>query len=186
MAVHQHHVTKAKSQSPSKRRGDDARQPIASSFRSAQLPEVNPFLTALSSSRTSYIVEPWMVPVQRHLCNTAKLSLPPAPVLVLPGRQRFVQHPHSVQPSRPEDGGDAQDRGRHVYDNATTDDDPYANFDDAGPSFSDAVYFPNDHDTPEVTHLSNRHKKLNQWRRWSTEVIPSPQSTPRINYIDSH
>ncbi|KIJ61161.1 hypothetical protein HYDPIDRAFT_31671 [Hydnomerulius pinastri MD-312] len=35
------------------------------------------------------------------------------------------------------------------------------------------MYFPNDHDAPEVTRLSNRQKKLNQWRRWSTEVIPS-------------
>ncbi|KIJ12672.1 hypothetical protein PAXINDRAFT_14434 [Paxillus involutus ATCC 200175] len=41
------------------------------------------------------------------------------------------------------------------------------------PPFSDAIYFPNEDDTSRVPCISNRQKKLNQWNRWSTEVIPS-------------
>jgi hypothetical protein len=154
MAVRRPRLAKSRSHSPSKRsshrRDDDTPEPSTS-----HLPHVNPFLTAPSSLS------------RRRLRNTGGLQLLNAPVLVLPGRRRLVQQGRQAQfPG-------VQGHGRQGDHNTGGDGGPDAHMVNDEPPFSDAVYFPNEDDASRVPCISNRQKKLNQWNRWSTEVIPS-------------
>ncbi|KIJ07278.1 hypothetical protein PAXINDRAFT_19522 [Paxillus involutus ATCC 200175] len=154
MAVHRLRLAKSRSHSPSKRSShrcnDDTPEPSTS-----HLPHVNPFLTTPSSLSRC------------RLHNTGGLQLLNAPVLVLPGRQRLMQQGCQAQfPGM-------QGHGHQGDHNADGDGGPDAHMVNDNPPFSDAVYFPNEDDASRVPCISNRQKKLNQWNRWSTEVIPS-------------
>ncbi|KIJ06020.1 hypothetical protein PAXINDRAFT_20762 [Paxillus involutus ATCC 200175] len=154
MAVRRPRLAKSRSHSLSKRsshrRDDDTPEPSTS-----HLPHVNPFLTAPSSLS------------RRRLRNTGGLQLLNVPVLVLPGRRRLVQQGRQAQfPG-------VQGHGRQGDHNTGGDGGPDVHMVNDDPPFSDAVYFPNEDDTLRVPCISNRQKRLNQWNRWSTEVIPS-------------
>jgi hypothetical protein len=99
----------------------------------------------------------WRRPRQTRALD---LYLPgPPPVLIMPGRQRFTQQglclppaPRTVTP---------QDR------------------DETMNLFSDSLHFFND---PGVRHLTSSQKKVNQWRRWSEDIIPS-LLVPYLSYM---
>jgi len=112
---------------------------------------------------TTIICEPSMVKAWKRPRETKKLNLylpGPPPVLVMPGRRHLAQQnlPRSLSMSRTE--LEQED-------------------DEAIIPFSDSLHFSND---PDPRRLTSSQKKVNQWRRWSEDVIPR-MVVPYLSYI---
>lgn len=103
-------------------------------------------------AKHNFIVEPSIVRRHRRLPNAPNLFLPaPPPVFILPGRQRFVQEPAFLRPSKSHPSlhiGALDDGTAHVLDVCA--------------------------DVPAGRGgISVLHKKKNQWRRWSQDILPA-------------
>lgn len=137
----------------------------SSSNPSDTLPPVTP----TGSRSTGILCEPWMIPTRQA---PRALQFPaPAPLLVLPGRQRLTQNIRSSPRRSLVQPGESNPHSPGM--------DPFV---DDGPRFSDSLYMPNGPIDIPCPRLSGLQKKQNQWRRWSQDVIPS-LITPYLAYV---
>jgi hypothetical protein len=154
--------------------------PSSSSTLSAPPSDNPPPLTPTDSRLTTIICEPWMVRM-RQAPRALHVSAP-APLLVLPGQQRFTQHTQASSRRSVAQDGESNSYsaiGADSSDIVPSDIDPFI---DNEPLFSDSLYMPNRPIDPPRPRLSGLQKKQNQWRRWSQEVLPS-LVTPYLAYI---
>jgi hypothetical protein len=113
-----------------------------------------------------------MVKRRRRPQKSSNFHLPIAPpLLVLPGRKRLTQQSPNIagRSQQQQPLGDAGSADQHDTPSAGD----LLEHQEEGSSFYNSLHYISDGDLLTPSRSNNRQKKINQWRRWTNEVIPS-------------
>jgi hypothetical protein len=121
-----------------------------------------------------------MVTRRQRLQQSSKFHLPIAPpLLVLPGRKRLTQQ------SLNNPGRSQQQQPLHNANTANQHDSPSTGNTlerEEHSSFYSSLHYVSDGDSILPSPSKGRQKKMNQWQRWTNEVIPS-LIAPYLTYL---